>query len=187
MTSNTTSSEIPISVIVMTKDEERNIEKCLKSVDNFGEIFVVDSGSKDRTCQVAEEMGAQVVQFRWEGKYPKKKQWCLENLPFTYDWVLYVDADEEVYPSLSEEMRELMVLGPKDAGYFVGYDYVFQGRVLKFGHRVYKLVLFDMIWKSLGCGRSKAITSRLWRGRSGFCATGCSTVIMMNCFHFLGG
>ena len=88
-------------------------------------------------------MGVEVVQFSWDGKYPKKKQWCLENLPFTYDWVLYVDADEEVYPSLSEEMRELMVVGPKDAGYFVGYDYVFQGKVLKYGHRVYKLVLFD--------------------------------------------
>jgi glycosyltransferase involved in cell wall biosynthesis len=136
-------SRIPISVIVMTKDEERNIEKCLRSVANFEEVFVVDSGSEDRTCQIAEEMGVEVFQFHWDGKYPKKKQWCLENLPFMFDWVLYVDADEEVYPSLSEEMRELMIAGPKYDGYFVGYDYVFQSSVLKHGHRVYKLVLFN--------------------------------------------
>src|SRR5262249_34949974 len=131
------------SIVVMTKDEERNIAKCLCSVKDFDEVFVVDSGSKDRTCAIADEMGAEVVQFRWNGKYPKKKQWCLENLPFSHGWVLYVDADEEVSPELAEEIRTLIETGAERAGYFVGYDYVFLNHVLKHGHRVYKLVLFD--------------------------------------------
>lgn len=137
------SGKIPVSVIVMTKDEEKNIGKCLGSLASFNEIFVVDSCSTDHTCEIARKMGAKIVEFRWNGKYPKKKQWCLENLPFRNDWVLYVDADEELYPELSGEIDALMSAGPKHAAYFVGYDYVFTGRVLKHGHRVYKLVLFD--------------------------------------------
>jgi len=135
--------KIPVSVIVMTKEEERNIAKCLRSVEGFDEVFVVDSDSTDRTCAIAGAMGAKIVRFRWNGAYPKKKQWCLENLPFAHDWVLYVDADEEVSPQLAEEIGGLMGAGPKHAGYFASYNYVFLGRVLKHGHQVYKLVLFD--------------------------------------------
>src|SRR5437660_1726922 len=101
------------------------------------------SGSTDRTCAIAAGMGGTVVPFRWNGKYPKKKQWCLENLPFAHDWVLYVDADEEVRPPVSAEIQTLVAAGPRHAGYFVGYDYVFLGGVLSHGHRVYKLVLLD--------------------------------------------
>jgi glycosyltransferase involved in cell wall biosynthesis len=131
------------SVIVMTKDEEANIAKCLRSVAAFDEVFVVDSGSRDRTCAIAAEMGATVVDFRWNGRYPKKKQWCLDELPFRHDWVLYVDADEEVTPELAEEIGRVLAGPPRRAGYFVGYDYVFLGRVLSHGHRVYKLVLLN--------------------------------------------
>lgn len=134
---------VPVSVIVMTKDEEANIAKCLRSVKEFGEVFVVDSGSRDRTCAIAEAMAATVVQFRWNGRYPKKKQWCLEELPFRHDWVLYVDADEMVTPELADEIRQVMTGPQRHAGYFVGYDYAFLHRVLRHGHRVYKLVLFD--------------------------------------------
>lgn len=135
--------KIPVSVIIMTKNEERNIEKCLQSVNEFAEVFVVDSNSTDATCNLARSMGANIVNFDWNGKYPKKKQWCLENIQFSYNWVLYVDADEEVGTDLLEEIRDLFKKSPRHSGYFVGYDYVFLGRVLKYGHRIYKLVLFD--------------------------------------------
>ena len=135
--------KISASVVVMTKNEERNIAKCLRSVAAFDEVLVVDSVSDDRTVEIATEMGAKVSPFRWNGGYPKKKQWCLENLSFSHDWVLYVDADEEVLPDLAAEIGRLMRASPEHAGYFVGYDYVFLGRVLKHGHRVYKLVLFN--------------------------------------------
>ena len=134
---------IPVSVIVMTKEEERNIAKCLRSLEAFGEVCVVDSASRDRTCAIAASMGARVIPFRWNGEYPKKKQWCLENVGLEHDWVLYVDADEEVPAALEEEIRALMLTGASHAGYFAGYDYVFMDRVLRHGHRVYKLVLFD--------------------------------------------
>jgi glycosyltransferase involved in cell wall biosynthesis len=136
---------IPVSAVVMTRNEERNLARCLRSLDRVAEVFVVDSHSEDATCSIAETHGARVVQFDWNGRYPKKKQWCLDNLPFAHDWVLFLDADEELGPELSHEIGALLVDGPEHAGYFVGYDYVFLGRVLRHGHRVYKLVLLDRL------------------------------------------
>lgn len=137
------SKRIPVSVIVMTKDEEANIAKCLRALRGFDQVFVVDSGSRDRTCPIAADLGATVVPFTWNGRYPKKKQWCLDELPFRHDWVLYVDADEEASPELAREIAGVVAGPPRHAGYFVGYDYVFLGRVLRHGHRVYKLVLLN--------------------------------------------
>lgn len=133
---------IPVSVIIMTKNEEKNIRKCLQSVSAFAEVFVVDSKSTDKTVEIAEQMGATVIPFDWNGQYPKKKQWCLENLPFQHDYVLYVDADEEPSAKLVQELKELFRRGELKEGYFVGYDHVFVKKVLKHGHRMYKLVLF---------------------------------------------
>ena len=134
---------IPVSAIVMTKNEESHIGTCLRSLSGFDEVFVVDSGSTDGTWELAGELGAHVVSFVWNGAYPKKKQWCLENLPFRNDWVIYVDADEEMSPALSDEIASVMAAGPRAAGYFAGYDGVFLGKRLRHGHRVYKLILLD--------------------------------------------
>jgi glycosyltransferase involved in cell wall biosynthesis len=134
---------IPISVVVMTKNEERNVVACLDSLQRFDEVFVVDSGSTDRTRALAEARGATVVAFEWDGGYPKKKQWCLERLPFRHDWVLYVDADERVTPQLADEIERTLAGAPSHAGFFVGLDYVFLGKLLRHGHRVFKLALLD--------------------------------------------
>ena len=133
---------IPVSIIVMTLNEERNIVNCLKSLTRFDEVFVVDSNSTDRTCEIATEMGAKPVNFTWNRQYPRKKQWSLDNLPFSHDWVLYVDADERVSPELAEEIAALFADGePPHQGYFIGFDYWFNGTVLRHGQRVWKLAL----------------------------------------------
>jgi glycosyltransferase involved in cell wall biosynthesis len=134
---------IPVSVVVMTKNEERNLAACLRSLERFDQVFVVDSGSTDATCEIAERLGAEVRQFAWNGRYPKKKQWCLDELSFAHDWVLYVDADERVTPALADEIETLARGGFGCCGYFAKLDYVFCGRTLRHGHRVAKLVLFD--------------------------------------------
>lgn len=134
---------IPAAAIVMTKNEERNIGKCLRSLSGFAEIFVVDSNSTDATPELAAASGATVVTFTWNKQYPKKKQWCLDNLSFGYDWVLFLDADEELTPAGAAEIRGLLHGDPQHAGYYAWLDYAFAGRVLRHGHRMLKLVLLD--------------------------------------------
>ncbi len=85
---------MPVSVIVPIRNEAQNLARCLASVGWADEIFVVDSESTDGSQRIAEEFGARVVQFEFNGTWPKKKNWALENLPFPHEWVFIVDADE---------------------------------------------------------------------------------------------
>ena len=93
-----------VSVLVPVKNEETNLRRCLPALAWADEVFVVDSQSSDGTAAVAAEDGARVIPFHFNGVYPKKKNWALENLPFRYEWVLIVDADEVVVPELAEEI-----------------------------------------------------------------------------------
>src|SRR5205814_6077845 len=81
----------PVSVLVPVKNEAENLRRCLPALAWADEVFVVDSQSSDDTAEVAAEFGATVVQFHFNGTYPKKKNWALENLPFRNAWVLIVD------------------------------------------------------------------------------------------------
>jgi glycosyltransferase involved in cell wall biosynthesis len=124
--------KIPISLVIPCKNEESNLARCLKSVPWVGEVFVVDSQSTDRTVEIAEEFGAQIVQFEYKGGWPKKKNWALESLPFTYEWVLILDADECLPPEAEEEIRGI-VTNAKDehSGYWINRRYFFMGKALK--------------------------------------------------------
>ena len=134
---------IPVSVVVMTRNEAVNLVPCLAALARFAECFVVDSGSDDGTPDIARSLGARVVPFRWNGRYPKKKQWCLDSLPLAHDWVLFVDADERPTEALVEEIAELMAGGPRHAAYWIDGRPVLRGRALRFGCWNCKLALFD--------------------------------------------
>jgi len=124
--------KVPISLLIPCKNEETNIQKCIKSVNWINEKFVVDSYSSDKTVERAESMGAKVVQFQYEGGWPKKKNWALENLPFSNDWVLILDADECLPPEAENEIRTI-VCNPneKHTGYWINRRYFFLGKPLK--------------------------------------------------------
>ena len=124
--------KIPLSLVIPCKNEESNLARCLKSVPWVGEVFVVDSQSTDRTVEIAEELGAQVVQFEYKGGWPKKKNWALENLSFSSEWVLILDADECLPPEAEEEIRSI-VTNPADkhVGYWINRRYFFMGKALK--------------------------------------------------------
>ena len=131
---------IPVSVIVMTKNEEDNIPFSLPPlIQHFDQVFVVDSNSTDNTVQIARNAGATVVNFTWNGQYPKKKQWSINHLPLTHDWVFLCDADETITPNFIEECRNLDF--SKD-GYFVSSKMIWNGRQLNHGVRNNKLCLF---------------------------------------------
>ncbi|MBV8782186.1 MAG: glycosyltransferase family 2 protein, partial [Phycisphaerae bacterium] len=96
----------PISVLIPTLNETANLPRCLEHLKWADEIVVVDSNSSDGTPDIARAAGAIVVQFQWDGSWPKKKNWALRNVPFKHEWVLIVDADECIVPELAEEIAD---------------------------------------------------------------------------------
>ena len=133
---------VPISVLVPTRNEEKNILKCLESVSWADEVYVVDSRSDDRTAEIATRQGATVVEFSWDGKGPRKFNWALEHLPWKHEWVLVIDADEEVTPSLQSEIAAVVSKPSEHAGFLARYHYFFLGSLLRHGAPLWKLVLF---------------------------------------------
>ena len=132
---------IPVSVLVTTRNEGQRIASCLAALSAFSEVVVIDSHSTDDTVLIAQSFGAKVVPFTWNGQYPKKRQWCLDHLTLTHDWVLFVDADEVVTPDLVDEIRAV-VASPQHDGYFIDGLYVMNGRVLRYGLQNSKIILF---------------------------------------------
>ena len=121
---------VPVSVIVPVKNEAENLRRCLPALSWADEVFVVDSRSTDETSQVAEQHGAKLVQFLFNGTFPKKKNWALENLPFRNEWVLIVDADEVVLPELAAEIARRIQDEGAD-GYYLNSRYYFLGRRIR--------------------------------------------------------
>jgi glycosyltransferase involved in cell wall biosynthesis len=136
------SALLPVTVIVAARNEARNLQRCLESLRNVGEVYVVDSQSSDATVQIAESHGAHVVQFHYQGGWPKKRQWAMESLPLAYDWIFLVDADEALTPGLADEIQGAIQDQDRD-GYYIGLRMFFLGRELRHGGAgFYKLSLF---------------------------------------------
>ena len=132
---------IPVTVIVMTRNEAANIALCLMPLARFAQVLVVDSHSEDGTAAIAAAKGADVLPFRWNGMYPKKKQWCLSHPTIRHDWVLFIDADERATPQLVAEIGRLLRADPPHAAYFIDSRPVWLGRVLRHGTPYRKIAL----------------------------------------------
>lgn len=136
---------LPISALVLTKNEEEIIGRTCRQLHDFDQVVVVDSHSTDATKAIAEEAGALVLDFEWNGGYPKKKQWSLSRPELKHNWVLFVDADEYPSEALIEELRALApIFGEGGYGaYDIPLSYHFLGSELKYGHKVTKRALVD--------------------------------------------
>jgi glycosyltransferase involved in cell wall biosynthesis len=124
--------KIPVSVLIPAKNEELNLPACLESVSLADEIFVVDSQSTDKSMEIAEDYGAKVVQFYFNGGWPKKKNWSLENLSFRNEWVLIVDCDERITPELWQEIATA-IENPNYNGYYINRKVFFLGKWIRYG------------------------------------------------------
>ena len=122
---------VPLSVVVPIKNEAENLARCLDSVRWADEIFVVDSGSTDNSAEIAKQYGAHVVQFEFNGTWPKKKNWALQSLPFRNEWVLILDADEVLPPEAGQEMAEVIARPGDIVGYWINRRFFFLGRWLR--------------------------------------------------------
>jgi glycosyltransferase involved in cell wall biosynthesis len=123
---------IPVSVIIPVRNEAKNLPRCLESLRGFGEVYVIDSQSDDATVEVARSHNAEVVQFFYKGGWPKKRQWALDNLPLSYEWVLLLDADEILTRELADEIDKAITNSRVD-GYYVKLQLFFLNRALRHG------------------------------------------------------
>jgi glycosyltransferase involved in cell wall biosynthesis len=120
-----------LSVIIIARNEERDLPGCLASVkDIASEIVVADSGSSDATQDIARRAGAKVIFKEWEG-YGRQKQAALDAA--AGPWVLNIDADERVTPALAAEIRERLSGSPAESGFQIPFRHFFLGRRLRFG------------------------------------------------------
>ncbi|MHB1533044.1 MAG: glycosyltransferase family 2 protein [Acidimicrobiales bacterium] len=120
---------VPVSVVVLTKDEEANIIRCLRSVAWAEQVVVLDSGSTDSTVALAEKEGATVLHRPWLG-FGAQRQYALDHSGLRHEWVHFVDADEWVSRDLAVEVAS-SVSRPEVAGFAYRRRLVFMGRWIR--------------------------------------------------------
>lgn len=145
-------------VAIPVKNEARNLRGCLEAIGaEFGQrIVILDSGSSDGTAEIARTWGAEVVDFKWDGKFPKKRNWFLRNHKPATEWVLFLDADEYITEEFKQEVAEA-IKRPDIDGYWLNYSVYFMGQKLKGGYPLKKLALFRV-----GAGEYEKIEEDQW-------------------------
>jgi glycosyltransferase involved in cell wall biosynthesis len=125
---------VHLAVIILTKDEENNLPGCLASISGLpADVFVIDSGSSDRTVEIAEEVGATVLFHAWETP-ARQLNWAIENIVSPAEWILRLDADERVSAELFEALRDRLVGTSSDtAAYALRLRMEFLGRWMRHG------------------------------------------------------
>ncbi len=127
--------KIPISAIILTYNEEKNIEKCLKSIyDWVDEIFIVDSFSNDRTVEIAKKYTDKIYRHEFI-THSIQWNWAIKNLPIKNEWILGLDADQEVSEELKIELYNVFRNLPLENfdGFYVRRKQIFMGKWIKYG------------------------------------------------------
>lgn len=114
------------SILILTYNEDENIHACLESVSWADDVVVLDSHSADRTCEIAESMGARVFRRKFDD-FGSQRNFALDSIEFKHDWVFHLDADERFNKELLEECERVIALDKKSA-YFVPNRIIFLGK-----------------------------------------------------------
>ncbi|MDI9864534.1 glycosyltransferase family 2 protein [Flectobacillus sp. DC10W] len=136
-----------ISVIILTFNEEKHIARCIKSILPFtNKIFIVDSGSVDKTVKIAESLGA-IVQYNPWVNYAQQFNFGIENNPHKTKWLMRMDSDEYIMPELSEEItQKLGDLSDNISGIYVKRRVMFFNKWIR--HGAYYPIWLLRIWKN---------------------------------------
>ena len=151
-------TKLDLTIAIPVKNEERNLPGCIKAIgkDFASSIIIIDSGSNDRTKEIAKENNIDIVDFKWDGKFPKKRNWFLRNHTLQTKWILFLDADEYLTEEFKTEVREKLNQEDK-VGYWLSYSIYFLGSQLKGGYPLKKLALFK-----IGAGEYEQIDENAW-------------------------
>jgi glycosyltransferase involved in cell wall biosynthesis len=149
---------LDLTIAIPIKNEQVNLINCLDSigVDFAQRIVLLDSGSTDGTLPIAHDRGLDVMQFNWDGRFPKKRNWFLKRHTPQTKWILFLDADEYVTPQFKEELKRVLP-NTQHTGFWLSYSVYFQGKKLKGGYPLDKLALFRV-----GSGEYERIDEDAW-------------------------
>jgi len=125
--------KVPVTVLLPTRNEGINLHHCLKALMPAFKVYVLDSHSTDDTVSIAEKYGAHVVQFEYQGGYPKKRQWALDHVPISTRWILLADADEVITKELWQEIDQAINDPDSCSAYIMIKSFHFMGRAFKYG------------------------------------------------------
>lgn len=147
--------KLPLSVIVLTFNEEQNIGPCLEGIVPWAqEVFVVDSGSTDRTLDIVSKYGSKVLTHPFRN-YSDQRNWAQDNLPLSHEWVFHIDADERVSPELVDRLRELFAETSDSTQAYAGF--LVRRKIIFFG----KPIIHGGLYPTYHC--------RIFRRQSGRC------------------
>ena len=134
---------LDLTVAIPARNEEHNLAACLEAIgsDFARQVVVIDSASTDATAEVARDQGADLINFKWKGHFPKKRNWYLRHHTPTTRWVLFLDADEILTPAVKQEIATVLP-GSNHQGFLLSYTNYFLGRRLRGGYPLRKLALF---------------------------------------------
>jgi len=150
-------NKIKLTVILPVRNEEKNLPFCFSAIGHsVDQIIVIDSNSIDKTVEIAKNHGAEVFQFDWNGQFPKKRNWALQNVEIRNEWILFLDADEYINESFISEISQ-KIKDPQINGYVLTYTNYFMGKQLKHGDSFKKLALFRK-----GTGEYECIKEDSW-------------------------
>tara|TARA_B100000242_G_scaffold293308_1_gene271018 strand:- start:4943 stop:5785 length:843 start_codon:yes stop_codon:yes gene_type:complete len=132
-----------LTIAIPTFNEEIHLASCIEAIGKgfAKEVFIIDSNSTDKTKQIADELDVKVINFTWDGKYPKKRNWFIQNHYLKTEWILFLDADEKITKKFKKE-TERILLNTKHSGFYLSYSNHFLNKKLKGGVKFKKLALF---------------------------------------------
>jgi glycosyltransferase involved in cell wall biosynthesis len=150
---------LDLTIAIPVRNEEKNLPGCLAAIGPglARRVVVIDSGSTDATRTLAHQLGAEVVDFQWNGQFPKKRNWYLRTHPPGTRWVLFLDADEYLTEEFKAELRQALSRDDDAVGYWLSYTIYFLGRRLRGGYPLRKLALFRV-----GAGEYERIDEEQW-------------------------
>lgn len=125
--------KLPLSVIILTFNEEIHIERLLKNISDWAdEIFIVDSFSTDKTLEIVKKYETKIVQHKFENQ-AQQFNWALDNLEIKNDWILRLDADEYLTEELKKEVENILRKSVAFDGYYIKRRVYFMGRWIRHG------------------------------------------------------
>jgi glycosyltransferase involved in cell wall biosynthesis len=149
---------LSITIAIPIKNEAVLLQGCIDAIGiDFAEkIIILDSGSADGSLEIAKENAIDVLDFKWNGQFPKKRNWFLQNYTLSTKWVLFLDADEYLSESFKSEVRK-NIENDNLVGFWLTYTRYFLGKKMKGGYPLRKLALFRV-----GAGEYEKIEENNW-------------------------